>query len=237
MTFESLRDLRRYFGPGIGSVNISRDRYRSVPFESELERDWLLLSDAFDLSLRSIVPQPRVDVGQNGGLPYRFDGHLRHWIPDFVRVRKGRNGLQDPSPDLVEVKPLIELYPEYPDDERRQESERAWVKAKWEAVRTHCQARGFGFELATENEIRVQPGLANAETMRTCAGPHFPSHWEKLGRLAVLRLPRESSIRDLQRVLPNEVDAFSVALRLTWRGELLLDPAEEWTRTTKFARA
>ncbi|GKQ53558.1 TnsA endonuclease N-terminal domain-containing protein [Bradyrhizobium sp. Ce-3] len=236
MTFESIRDLRRYFGPSIGSVNIARDRYRSVPFESELERDWLLLTDAFDLDLRSIVSQPRIGTGKSGGLPYRFDGRLWHWIPDFVRIRKGRRGLQDPSPDLVEIKPLGELYPEYPDDERRQEFERAWIKAKWEAVSAHCQARGFGFELATENEIRVQPGLINAETMRSCAGPHFPSHWEKLGRLAVLRLPRESSTSDLQRMLPADVDAFSVALRLAWRGELLLDPLEEWSRTTKFTR-
>src|SRR5262249_39092630 len=161
----SLRDLRRYFGPAIGSVNISRDRYRSVPFESELERDWLLLTDAFDLEMGSIVSQPRVDAGENGGLPYRFDGRLRPWISDFVRVRKGRKGMQAPSPDLIEIKPLIDLYPRYPDDEQRQEFERTWIRAKWDAVRAHCQARGFGFELATENEIRVQPALVNAEAM------------------------------------------------------------------------
>jgi hypothetical protein len=37
-------------------------------------------------------------------------------------------------------------------------------------------------------------------------------------------------------VLPKDVDALSVALRLAWKGGIVLDPNDKWTRATKFAR-
>jgi len=235
MRFESVRNPKRYFGDTYtGSVRISRDANRQVPFESHLERDWLIRTDAFDFDLRSIVAQPRVHPKKKG-LPYWFEGRERIWIPDFVRVRNGIDGLQSPPPVLVEVKPLIRIYPVHP-DRRRQAFLRWRAKARWRAVRLAALARGFGFELATEREIRVTPSLANAVAMRRCTDSFFPTSWEKVGRLALLRLPHESSILELARVLPPDVDAFSLALRLAWRGELTLDPSEVWARTTKFAR-
>ena len=55
------------------------------------------------------------------GPAVRFDGKERVWIPDFVRQRRGRPGLQDPAPVLVEVKPLVSIYPDDPDEEVREE--------------------------------------------------------------------------------------------------------------------
>ncbi|MHC2518996.1 hypothetical protein [Bradyrhizobium diazoefficiens] len=234
MKFESLRNPKRYFGDTYtGSVRISRDGNRQVPFESHLERDWLIRTDAFDFRLKSVVAQPRVHSA--GGLPYRFEGKERIWIPDFVRVRHGLDGLQDPPPVLIEVKPLIRIYPVHRDP-RRQAFLRWRAKARWRVIRLEALSRGFGFELATEREIRVMPSLANAALMRRCADTFFPARWENVGRLALLRLPHESSIPELARVLPSDIDAFSVALRLAWRGELVLDPSKVWSRTTKFAR-
>ncbi|OKO73359.1 hypothetical protein AC629_36715 [Bradyrhizobium sp. NAS80.1] len=152
-----------------------------------------------------------------------------------MRLRKGVGGLQDPPPNLIEVKPLIRIYPVHP-DRRRQDFLRWRAKARWRAIRLAALILGFGFELATEREIRVMPSLANAGAMRRCSDSFFPARWEKLGRLALLRLPHESSIPELARVLPPDIDAFSVALRLAWRGELVLDPSEVWSRTTKFVR-
>jgi len=58
---ESVRNPKRYFGDTYtGSVNISRDGYRSVPFGSLLEQNWLIRTDAFDRDLKRIVAQPRV---------------------------------------------------------------------------------------------------------------------------------------------------------------------------------
>ena len=232
---DSIRHPRRYFGDNhTGAVVIFRDGGTSVPFESLLERDWLIRTDTYDRDLKWIVAQPEID-GEKRGLPYWFDGRMRIWIPDFMRQRKGKDGLQAPRPDLVEVKPLVRVYPDDPDETRREER-RDYVAEKFEAIRIAALARGYGFSLATENEIRIQPSLRNADLLRRCAGNLFPEQWEAVGRLAVLRLPRESSIRELQRVLPEDVDAFSVALRLAWRGEIVLAPLENWTRATTFAR-
>jgi hypothetical protein len=232
---ESVRNPRRYFGDNhSGTVVIFRDGAASVPYESLLERDWLIRTDTYDHDLQWVVAQPRVDEKERG-LPYWFDGRMRSWIPDFMRQRRGRDGQQDPRPVLVEVKPLIAVHPDDPEEARR-ELNSDYVVAKFEAIRLAALARGYGFSLATEDEIRIKPSLRNADLIRRCAGKHFPERWEIEGRLAVLRLPRQSGIRELERVLPADIDAFSVALRLAWRGEIVLAPLEKWTRATTFAR-
>lgn len=236
MNLESVRNPRRSFSPTYkGSMGNPRDGHRKVDFESMLEEDWLVREFAFDLRLRHVVSQPRVDAIA-GGLPYRFDGKQRVWIPDFLRQRRGRPGLQDPAPVLVEVKPLVSIYPDDPDEEIRDEK-RAYVREKFEAIRIAALTRGYGFELATENEIRIRPALDNAAlVLRTCT-PLFPRSWEKIGEQAVIELPHSSSIPELQKVLPKGVDAFSVALWLAFSGQIVLDPRRKWTRATTFARA
>jgi hypothetical protein len=229
MSPESVRNPRRYFGDTYtGSVNISRDNHKSVSFESLLEEDWLIGTDAYCHDLRSIRAQPME-------VEYRFDGRKRIWIPDFLRQRKGLPGRQDPPADLVEVKPLISVYPDDPDEEIR-EQDQAYVAAKFEAIRMQTLALGYEFVLATENEIRIVPSLQNASLMLRCADRAFPKKWERVGELAVISLPRSSSIRELERALPKDVDAFSVALRLAWKGRIVLDPECKWTRATTFAR-
>jgi hypothetical protein len=87
--WESVRNPKRYFGDTYtGSMRISRDGNQQVPFESHLERDWLIPTDAFDFRLKSVVAQPRVHAKKRG-LPYRFEGKDRLWIPDFLRIRHG----------------------------------------------------------------------------------------------------------------------------------------------------
>jgi hypothetical protein len=73
--------------------------------------------------------------------------------------------------------------------------------------------------------------------MLRCCTPLFPQSWERIGEQAVIELPPSSSIPELQAVLPRGVDAFSVALRLAFSGQIVLDPKRKWTRATKFARA
>ncbi|NEU97989.1 hypothetical protein [Bradyrhizobium uaiense] len=234
---ESVRHPKRYFGDTYtGSVIISRDGYRAVQFESLLEQDWLVRTDAFDRDLACVVAQPRVDDTDSGGLRYKFDGRYRTWIPDYFRQRRGPPGIQAPMPALVEVKPLIAIYPDDPDEAVR-ERDRAYVEGKFEAIRLAALSRGYEFVLATENEIRIQPSLQNAGLMLRCCGPTFPVAWEKMGEQAVLALRRESSVSELEAVLPNGMDAFSVALRLAWSGQIVLDPSRKWSRTSTFVRA
>jgi hypothetical protein len=87
---ESVRNPKRYFGDTYtGSVNISRDGYRSVPFGSLLEQNWLIRTDAFDRDLKRIVAQPRVDDTKSGGLRYKFDGKHRFWIYGHTHQSEG----------------------------------------------------------------------------------------------------------------------------------------------------
>jgi hypothetical protein len=54
----SVRNPKRYFRDNFtGSVNISRDSHKAVPFESLLEQDWLIRTDALSPDLRSIRAQ------------------------------------------------------------------------------------------------------------------------------------------------------------------------------------
>ena len=232
----SVRHPRRNSGNTVASViHLLRDaRNGEVECESSLEEDWVIREDAYDQPLAWIVSQPLVDA-KHKGLPYWFDGRHRVWFPDFVRQRKGLPGHQAPRPDLVEVKPLGKIYPDDPDEQKR-EFDRAYLEAKYSAMRLAAMARGYGFSLATENEIRIQPSRSNADLLRMCGGKRVPPSWEKIGRLAALRLPRESGVRELERTLPSDVDAFAVALRLAWLGELIFDPTEKWTRGTSFSR-
>jgi hypothetical protein len=224
-----VRNPKRYFGDNYtGSVNISRDSHRPVPFESLLEQDWLVRTDAFSPELRWIEAQPME-------VKYKFEGRWRIWIPDFRRQMKGLPGRKDPPQDLVEVKPLISVYSDDPDEAIR-EQEAAYFAAKFHAIRMQTLALGYEFVLATENEIRIEPSLQNASLMLRCADRYFPPKWKRIGKRVALSLPRSSSIRELERALPEDVDAFSVALHLAWEGEIVLDPTEKWTRATTFAR-
>lgn len=214
-----IRNPKRQFNDTFtGSVCISRCKWRPVPFESLLEMDWLLQKDAFSFDLESLEAQPCE-------IRYWFDGKHRVWIPDFGYRNRGPS-----RGTLVEVKPLQKLYPADP-------SERAWVHARFAAMRDATIARGYEFEVATENEIRVQPRLHNANRMVRSSGRHFPKELESAGFSAVLQLPHKATVKDLQSKLPSGIDAFDVALRLAWLGVITLDPRERWSRSTTFERS
>lgn len=214
-----IRNPKRRFGDTYtGSFCISRCRWRTVPFESMLEMHWLLQKDAFTFDLEMLEAQPCE-------IPYWYDGKHRVWIPDFATRNRGQS-----RTTVVEVKPLLRLYPKDP-------SERAWVHGRFAAMRTAAIARGYEFEVSTENEIRVQPRLHNAKVMLRGAVRHFPAALESAGLSAVLQLPHQATVRDLQRKLPDGADAFEVALRLAWLGVITLDPRVRWSRDTTFVRS
>ena len=214
-----IRNPARRFGDTYsGSFAVSRCNWRTVPFESMLEMHWLLQTDLFTFDLVSLDAQP-CEVG------YWFDGNFRVWIPDF-RVRiTGRSRAK-----LVEVKPLLALYPSDP-------SKRAWISARFAAMENAADARGDEFEVVTKNKIRVQPRLHNAKLMLRVSARHFPAALESAGLSAVLQLPHRAKVRDLQRVLGPGINAMEVALRLAWRGFITLDPRVRWSLDTTFERS
>jgi hypothetical protein len=200
-----------------GLVPMTRCNWSGVAFESMLEMDWLIQTDAFTYGLREVKAQPC-------RIKYWFDGKYRRWTPDFLRAVEFEN-----RPCLVEVKTLRALYPKDPE-------KRAWIRGKFAALEQAANNEGYGFVLATENEIRIQPRLHNAGLMTSVATRYYPETSIRAGIDAVLALPKKSSVCGLQQALGLFHDGFEVALYLAWRGLIRLDPAVEWSRETTFVR-
>lgn len=196
---------------------MARCGWKGIPFESMLEMDWLLVSDAFLRGLCGIEAQPRI-------IEYFFDGKHRKWIPDFgLTVRTDSREL------LVEVKTLAALYPEDPE-------QRAIVRGEWAVIERAAVSEGYGFALYTENEIRVRPRLDNATLSSSVVNRFFPKNRVQAGIDAVLGLPNGSSISDLERLLGGRGDGLDVAIYLAWQGLIRLGPQHKWNWETTFVR-
>jgi hypothetical protein len=112
----------------------------SIPYESTLERDFLIRAEFFAKTCE-IIPQPvRIPfLGRNG--------QTFTYTPDFlVRFAQGSQDADgETKPQLVEVKPS---------DEWR-EHWRKWA-TKWKAARRFAIERGWTFRIFDESRIRDQ---------------------------------------------------------------------------------
>ncbi|MGC0322527.1 hypothetical protein ABIG06_003156 [Bradyrhizobium sp. USDA 326] len=200
-----------------GQVPMARCGWKGIPFESMIEMDFLVVTDAFLRTLLGIEAQPCV-------VEYFFDGKHRRWIPDFALVVS-----DDPRRILVEVKTLLDLYPE-------DAEEAAHARAKWAAIERAAISAGYGFALYTENEIRVQPRLDNAMMTSGVVSRFFPKNRIQAGIDGVLKLPNGSSVLDLERMIGGRGDGLDVAIHLAWQGLIRLSPRREWDWETTFVR-
>lgn len=112
-----------------------------VPFESTLERDFLIRLEG-DRSVLDVVSQPVT-------IRYRVNGREYPYTPDYlVHYRQygvsAKRGRYLPS-ELVEVKPR----------EKLERNLRKW-KPKFRAATRYCQENGFVFRLMHEGRIRDQ---------------------------------------------------------------------------------
>ena len=112
----------------------------SIPFESTLERDFLIRAE-FCLSVLDVISQP-------AAIPfYGVNGQLYTYTPDFlVYYRLGDRAYGDyPKPVLVEVKPEKEWRGNW----------RKWLP-KWKAAWRYAQTQGWEFHIHDESRIRDQ---------------------------------------------------------------------------------
>ena len=109
-----------------------------IPYESSLERDFIIRSD-FSLDTLEIIAQPVTLewVGANG-VTYPY-------TPDYLVYRKisGREHSRRPKPLLVEVK--------YRDD--WQKNWRGW-RTKWKAAIRYAREQGWQFRIMDEVRVR-----------------------------------------------------------------------------------
>ncbi|WP_082829767.1 TnsA endonuclease N-terminal domain-containing protein [Ectothiorhodospira sp. BSL-9] len=115
---------------------------KSIPFESSLERDFLVLLD-FDLAVEDVLEQPcRITFTD-------ANGRERHYTPDFL-VEYG-----DGERVIFEVKYRANLKDEWTS-----------LKPRFRAAIRYAKQNGMRFSIATEVEIRGGAYLANARFLR-----------------------------------------------------------------------
>ena len=131
---------QRKIGPtrrSVSGIHVFR-KQTGIPFESTLERDFLIRTEFF-LSVSEIVAQPIQ-------IPFQTaNGRKATYTPDFLVVyRLGNRAYPEyPKPKLIEVKP-----------------ERQWRKhwrrwsPKWRAAMRTAREHGWTFHLRDESRIR-----------------------------------------------------------------------------------
>lgn len=115
-------------------------RETPIPFESTLERDFLIRA-AFMLDVLDVTPQPV-------GIPFiDAQGRPNVYTPDFlVHYRLGDRSYDNyPQPLLVEVKPADIWKTNW----------RTWAR-KWKAARRFARSQGWQFRIHDESRIRDQ---------------------------------------------------------------------------------
>ena len=115
-------------------------RETAVPFESTLERDFIIRKE-FCLSVLEVIPQPvQIPFVASNGQTYIY-------TPDFlVYYRLGNMGYGEyPKPLLVEVKPRAEWKQHW----------REWMP-KWKAAYRYAKEQGWDFHIHDESRIRDQ---------------------------------------------------------------------------------
>lgn len=118
----------------------------SVPFESSLERDFLIRTE-FNRFVLNVIPQPvQIPFSGRNGQSYTY-------TPDFLVYFRANESGQEHKPLLVEVKPAAIW----------REHWRDW-SAKWKSARRYAIDRGWIFRIADESRIRDQV-LANINAL------------------------------------------------------------------------
>lgn len=111
---------------------------RPIPFESTLERDFLLRTTFFS-DVREIVPQPvAIPFVARNGRSYTYTPDYLVYLRDWSSRRTPY-----PKPLLVEVKPESEWRKNW----------RKWLP-KWKAAYAFAQERGWSFHIRDESRIR-----------------------------------------------------------------------------------
>lgn len=129
----------------------------AVPFESTLERDFIIRKE-FNQSVLDIIPQPCQ-------IPFTTKNGRKHiYTPDFlVYYRLGNRAYPDfPRPVLIEVKPELEWRKHW----------REWLP-KWKAAYRFAQDRDWVFHIQDESRIRDQT-LANIQFLERYKRMNFP---------------------------------------------------------------
>lgn len=129
----------------------------AIPFESALERDFLIRKE-FCLAVLDIIPQPvQIPFVASNGQTYTY-------TPDFLVYYRLGNMVygEYPKPILIEVKPSAEWKKHW----------REWLP-KWKAAYRYAKEQGWEFHIHDESRIRDQV-LTNIRFLDRYKRTEFP---------------------------------------------------------------
>ena len=155
-----------------------------VAGESMLELDFLVVTDAFECDIVDVIAQPY-------SMSIYVQGRERNWTPDFLIIRSAGFA------ELVEVKHLSWLY-------HRVFEKRVLARARLQAMAVAAGERNCKLRVLTEDEIRVQPRLANAKLIHRHCSPQINKPQLVAALTALARLPHDSDVSALQGALGDD---------------------------------
>lgn len=135
----------------------------AIPYESSLERDFLIRLEFFH-DVVDVIPQP-IQISFVAG-----NGRTFPYTPDFLVFFKlgDRSYEQYPKPQLVEVKP----------EDQWKKHWREW-SAKWKTARRHAIEQGWQFKIFDESRIHDQ-AFDNIKFLEPYKRMHFPEDESRL---------------------------------------------------------
>jgi hypothetical protein len=200
----------------VGETSMMRIKRKLVGARSLLALEFLTVTDAFTRDITDIVADPTP-------LVVNVRGEMKQGKPHYMIAHE--NGRRD----LVMVHTVSWLT-------GTTAEKGAYRRDFLDGMAEAARRKGYGFRLVTEEQIYVQPRLANAKLLRRHLVPYRSNNDEIAAIEALGGLPEESSVAALQETLGKRIDAFVVALRLDWLGHLKLDRRTHFSRASTFVK-
>lgn len=177
----------------------------SVPWESQIERDYLYCLE-FEADILAFSAQP-------GHIRLTIDGAPRTHFPDFlIQYKDGRKELHEVKTDKDATSP--DLQPLF------------------EAARCHCANIGIAYRVICESDIRQQPRLSNCQQL--LHHRRRPTAFEEEIRVISLLTDGPASFTALKQKLDDRHDAESIILSLAGRGRIRFQLDAILTGSTDF---
>lgn len=186
----SAKVIGRFFSRKMGS---------HLPFESTMERDWLLWLE-YRRDIVRFACQPMT-------FRYAVDGQDRRYTPDMLGELAG-----DAGAVCYEVKPAKQL-------------ESPSLQAKLWTCGLAVEKKGYRFEVVTEQEIRVEPQLTNLKRLGAYVRGEHLTGSERAALHRVMRQRGSASIQTVCKLLADECPHVGLAAlyREIFCGDLEVD--------------
>ncbi len=187
-------------------------------FESLIEKDfWIVL----DFMMRDVVDAK----AQPGAIEIVVGSKTERWYPDMWIRRHGRRDL------LVECKPAAIVHPascSHP-------AEALYMERRIAAMEEAANGMGMDFALFTELEIRTEPRLHNAKTMRRALSAQLPTDLLREAAALLPSLPSIMTVRQFSHEIGRYAGAaMAIACCLDRSGAIELDAGSYFLPETSF---